>query len=143
MCSKAGAPLSSLLCALCETTSCTSIVPGERAGALPSTAEEFVGDGPRRVCRLTWLVAAQSASFTCVFEQLSAEDNSEAFFWSWMWSLAQRFIAMEPILILIGALLPMLFASQFCANMCSESFNTALGVAFAVCITLSKRLRRF
>ena len=81
--------------------------------------------------------------YGCVFEQLSAEDNSEAFFWSWMWSLAQRFIAMEPILILIGALLPMLFASQFCANMCSESFNTALGVAFAVCITLSKRIRRF
>ena len=81
--------------------------------------------------------------YGCVFEQLSADDNSEAFFMSWMWSLAQRFLVFEPILILVGALLPMLFASQSCANMCSESVNTTLGIAFAVLITLAKRLRRF
>ena len=81
--------------------------------------------------------------YGCTFESLSSEDSSEAFMISWLWSVVQRFLAMEPIIILVGALLPMLFASQFCANMCSESFNTALGVAFAVCITLSKRLRRF
>ena len=81
--------------------------------------------------------------YGCTFESLSSEDSSEAFMISWLWSVVQRFLAMEPIIILVGALLPMLFASQFCANMCTESFNSALGVAFAVCIQFTKRLKKF
>merc|ERR1712146_649593 len=81
--------------------------------------------------------------YGCVFETLSAEDNSEAFFWSWMWSLAQRFLAMEPLIIVFGALVPVLFASQTCANLCTESCNNFLGVGFAVCITFMKRLKKF
>ena len=81
--------------------------------------------------------------YGCVFESLSAEDNSEAFFWSWMWSLAQRFVAMEPLIILFGALVPVLFASQACANLCTESCNNFLGIGFAVCITFMKRLKKF
>ena len=81
--------------------------------------------------------------YGCVFETLSAEDNSEAFFWSWMWSLAQRFLAMEPLIILFGALVPVLFASQACANLCTESCNNFLGIGFAVCITFMKRLKKF
>ena len=50
---------------------------------------------------------------------------------------------MEPILIIVGVMLPMLFATEFCAKLCTESINNVLGVAFAVCITFSKRMKRF
>ena len=80
--------------------------------------------------------------YGCVFEQISAADNSEAFLLSWLWSILQRFVAMEPIIILFGALVPMLFASEACANLCTESCNNALGIGFAVCITFLKRLKK-
>ena len=80
--------------------------------------------------------------YGCVFEQISAADNSEAFLLSWLWSILQRFVAMEPIIILFGALVPMLFASEACANLCTESCNNALGVGVAVVITFFKRLKR-
>ena len=53
---------------------------------------------------------------------------------------------MEPLIILIGVLLPMLFATEFCANACTESCNNVLGVGLAVVITFLKRglnLKRF
>ena len=50
---------------------------------------------------------------------------------------------MEPLIILIGVLLPMLFATEFCANACTESCNNVLGVGLAVVITFLKRLTRF
>ena len=50
--------------------------------------------------------------YGCTFESLSSADSSEAFMISWLWSVVQRFLAMEPIIILVGALLPMLFASR-------------------------------
>ena len=43
----------------------------------------------------------------------------------------------------LSALVPVLFASQACANLCTESCNNFLGVGFAVCITFMKRLKKF
>ena len=36
--------------------------------------------------------------YGCTFESLSSADSSEAFMISWLWSVVQRFLAMEPIL---------------------------------------------
>ena len=69
-------------------------------------------------------------------------DNSELLMYSWGWSIMQRFAVNEPFLILIGVLLPLLFATECCANLCTESCNNALGVAVAMCITFLKRMRR-
>ena len=62
---------------------------------------------------------------------------------------------------MVGVLLPMLFATECCANMCAraislnlhqprrtspcrctESCNNMMGIAVAMCITFLKRLRR-
>ena len=80
--------------------------------------------------------------YGCVFEELSARDNSELLMYSWMWSIMQRFVINEPLIILISVLLPMLFATECCANLCTESCNNALGIGFAVCITFLKRLKK-
>ena len=58
-------------------------------------------------------------------------------------SLAQRFVAVEPLIILMGVMLPMLLATRFCSNMCPERCKHVLGVGFAVVITALKRLKRF
>ena len=80
--------------------------------------------------------------YGCVFEELSERDNSQLLMYSWGWSLMQRFVVNEPVIILIGVLLPMLFATECCANMCTESCNNALGVGVATCITFLRRMRR-
>ena len=80
-------------------------------------------------------------SYACVFGALAQDGHS--FLMSWLFSLIQRSIAMEPLIILIGVLLPMLFATEFCANACTESCNNVLGVGLAVVITFLKRLKRF
>ena len=69
--------------------------------------------------------------------------DGQSFLMPWLFSLVQRFIAMEPLIILIGVLLPMLFAAEFCANVCTESCSNVLGVGLAVAITFLKRLKRF
>ena len=71
-------------------------------------------------------------SYACVFGALAQDGHS--FLMSWLFSLIQRFIAMEPLIILIGVLLPLLFATEFCANACTESCNNVLGVGLAVVI---------
>ena len=77
--------------------------------------------------------------YGCEFAQLS----EAGFLSSWLWSLGQRFLVNEPFIILLGVLTPMLFATECCANLCTETCNNALGVGVAVCITVLKRLRRF
>ena len=62
--------------------------------------------------------------------------------YSWAWSIMQRFIVNEPVLIGMSVLIPMLFATECCANLCTESCNNALGVGVAVVITFFKRLKR-
>ena len=51
---------------------------------------------------------------------------------------------MEPliILIVIGVLLPMLFATDFCANACTESCNNVLGETLAVVIRSSSHVSK-
>ena len=39
-------------------------------------------------------------------------------------------------------MIPLLFATECCANMCTESCNNALGVAIAIVITFFKRMKR-
>jgi len=54
----------------------------------------------------------------------------------------QRFVVNEPMIILVGVLLPILFATECCANLCTESCNNAIGVGIAMCITFLKRMKR-
>jgi hypothetical protein len=54
----------------------------------------------------------------------------------------QRFVINEPVIIATAVLLPLLFATECCANMCTESCNNALGIAIAVMITFFKRMKR-
>ena len=83
------------------------------------------------------------AVYGCVFDEASSVDNSdELLMYSWAWSIMQRFVVNEPFIIILGVLIPMLFATEFCANMCTESCNSALGIAFAVCMTVVKRLKK-
>ena len=39
-------------------------------------------------------------------------------------------------------MIPLLFATECCANMCTESCNNALGVAIAIVIAFFKRMKR-
>ena len=39
-------------------------------------------------------------------------------------------------------MIPMLFATECCANLCTESCNNVLGVAVAMCITFMRRMRK-
>ena len=87
--------------------------------------------------------------YGCVFDELyeaqkinATATTDELLMYSWGWSLMQRFVVNEPVIILIGVLLPMLFATECCANMCTESCNNALGVGVATCITFLRRMRR-
>ena len=54
----------------------------------------------------------------------------------------QRFVVNEPAIILVGVLVPLLFATECCANLCTESCNNVLGVFVAMLITFFKRMRR-
>jgi len=109
----------------------------------------------RRAGRLALGWALNHACFTvllllfvtygCRFEaesELTKQQSQELLLYSWAWSIMQRFVINEPVIIFIGVLLPMIFATECCANLCTESFNNLLGVAVAVCITFLKRLRR-
>ena len=81
------------------------------------------------------------AVYGCVFDEASSVDNSdELLMYSWAWSIMQRFIVNEPVLIGMSVLIPMLFATECCANLCTESCNNVLGVAVAMCITCVKRM---
>ena len=80
-------------------------------------------------------------SYACVFGAVAM--SGDDFVTSWVMSLAQRFVAMEPIIIIVGVMLPMLFATECCANMCTESCNNVLGIGFAMVISFLKRLKRF
>ena len=44
-------------------------------------------------------------------------------------------------MILVVVLLPMLFATACCANLCTESINMAIASAFAALVTFAKTLK--
>ena len=51
---------------------------------------------------------------------VAAASVGEALMLSWAWSVAQRFLINEPILIGLAKGLPILFSSALCANCCTE-----------------------
>lgn len=55
------------------------------------------------------------------YTSFSSETNGEELLLSWVWSVGQRFLINEPFLIFFSKATPMLFASAFCANVCSET----------------------
>ena len=61
---------------------------------------------------------------------------------SWAWSLFQRFIVNEPILILVGKLVPMLFSTALCANVCGETIANLAGYVVSGIMAFVKALRR-
>ena len=72
----------------------------------------------------------------------SGANPDEALMVSWLWSVAQRFLVNEPFIIIFGAIVPLLFASQFCSNLCTESCNNALTVGVTILVNCLKSLRR-
>lgn len=60
---------------------------------------------------------------------------------SWAWSVFQRFIVNEPILILVGKGAPMLFTTALCANVCGESIANLLSLIVAGIITCVKEIK--
>ena len=54
--------------------------------------------------------------------------NSDELMVGWAFSMFQRFVVNEPMLVLAAKGLPMLFASAFCANCCGESIVALLTV---------------
>lgn len=57
---------------------------------------------------------------------------------SWAWSILQRFVVNEPLLILVGKLVPMLFSTALCANVCGESIANLAGYLVAGIISFVK-----
>ena len=51
----------------------------------------------------------------------------------------QRFLVQEPFIIAFGFALPLLFATECCANLCTESCNNAIGVCVSVIAKSMKR----
>ena len=81
--------------------------------------------------------------YGCHYQTVYNEtDNSEALIISWLWSVAQRFVVNEPVLIFVGLGLPLLFATECCANFFTESCNNFLGVLVQVIITFFKMLKK-
>jgi hypothetical protein len=50
---------------------------------------------------------------------------------------------MEPILIATGVFLPMLLATEFCANCFTESCNNVLGIGLAMLQTFLETMKQF
>ena len=81
------------------------------------------------------------AVYGCVFAG-RAGDRAQDVFDSWLWSLVQRFVVAEPLLIVAAFVIPLLFATEFCTNLFSEAANNAIGIALATLVVLLKRLKR-
>ena len=61
---------------------------------------------------------------------------------SWAWSIGQRFIVNEPLLIGLAKGLPMLFSSSICSSLCSESCVNVLSIIGSVVMSICKVLTR-
>ena len=96
---------------------------------------------------LNWLVFLgllfTFSTYGCSFYSLYTTDaaNNEQLLLSWLWSVGMRFLINEPFLICIGKGLPMIFASAFCANFCSETIVTCLGITVEGIATFIKSLK--
>ena len=60
---------------------------------------------------------------------------------SWGFSLFQRFVVNEPILILVSKGVPMLFTTAFCANVCGETVVNLLTLAVSAIATCVRNIK--
>jgi hypothetical protein len=60
---------------------------------------------------------------------------------AWVFSAVQRFILHEPTLILAAKGLPILFATECCANCCGESIVNLLSILFGVILEAIKMIK--
>lgn len=68
--------------------------------------------------------------------------NTDELIVSWILSAGQRFVLHEPTLILAAKGLPILFASEFCANCCGESIVNCLSILFNIIVASFKLLKK-
>mgnify|MGYP006114583133 CR=1 FL=1 len=89
--------------------------------------------------------------YSCEFFAIGSESGSgigleapagQALLLSWAWSIVQRFVVNEPVLIFASTGIPMCFASAFCGNFCGESIVTCAGVVFETVLAVVKELTR-
>ena len=86
--------------------------------------------------------ATYNVTSNVTYNVSTVADTNQLLMYSWAWSMMQRFVINEPILIFFSVMIPLLFATECCANLCTESCNNVLGVAVAVLITFFKRMKR-
>ena len=67
--------------------------------------------------------------------------NSDELIIAWALSSFQRFVLHEPALILAAKGLPILFASEVCANFCGEAIVGSLSLMFTCLMQALKRLK--
>jgi len=68
--------------------------------------------------------------------------NPNEFWVTWCFSVIQRFVVNEPMLIVISRGLPMLFATAFCANCCGETIQGCLAVSLTSLVSCIKQATR-
>jgi len=68
--------------------------------------------------------------------------NTDELLVSWSLSAVQRFVLHEPTLILAAKGVPILFASSFCANCCSESIVNFLSIVFNALVVCLQEVTR-
>jgi len=69
--------------------------------------------------------------------ETTAKADWRALLLSWGFSIMQRFVINEPLLILLSKGVPMLFTSELCANVCGETVVNLLDLivqGIAACI---------
>ena len=81
--------------------------------------------------------------YGCHIKTLSPGDPKadEAIMLAWLWSVGQRFLINEPVIILIGVAMPALFASKVCASVCTESCENGMEVCVETTVQFVKALR--
>ena len=91
---------------------------------------------------LTIALLATFSLYGCeIYATYNGSATGDELLLSWLWSMGQRFLLHEPFLILAAKGLPMLFASEFCSNICSESLIAFLSVLAEAAVAFCKSLR--
>ena len=81
--------------------------------------------------------------YGCHIKTLSPGDPKadEAIMLAWLWSVGQRFLINEPVIILVGVAMPALFASKVCGTVCTESCENGMEVCVETTVQFVKALR--
>lgn len=78
--------------------------------------------------------------YGCMFASVGDATTDQALVLSWGWSIFQRFLINEPGMIMLARYLPILLASEGCANVCGEGFAAGVGIVFEAVSTACKAL---